>query len=68
MPGWGRTYSLPLDALKNLNIPVISFGPHGRDAHSNTERIHLSYAIDIFPELLRLLVNTIVKKHQDLKV
>ena len=67
MPGWGRTYSLPLDALKNLNIPVISFGPHGRDAHSNTERIHLSYAIDIFPELLRLLVNTIVKKHQDLK-
>ena len=67
MPGWGRIYSLPLDALKKLNIPVISFGPHGRDAHSNTERIHLPYALDVFPNLLRLLVNTIVEKHIDLK-
>jgi len=61
MPGWGSPYSLPKDALARLDIPILNFGPLGKDAHKNTERIHLPYAMDVYPELLAFIVRRISK-------
>lgn len=62
MPGWGRPYRLPREALAELDIPILNLGALGMDAHKNTERIHLPYAMDIFPELLRFTVRRIVEE------
>jgi len=62
MPGWGKLYSLPTEALAELDIPVLNLGPLGRDAHKNTERIHLRYAMEVFPHLLEFLVKRIIEK------
>jgi arginine utilization protein RocB len=59
MPGWGCPYSLPKEALAKLDIPILNFGPLGKDAHKNTERIHLPYAMDVYPELLAFIVRRI---------
>ncbi|MDI9371109.1 MAG: M20/M25/M40 family metallo-hydrolase [Synergistaceae bacterium] len=52
MPGWRRLYSLPTEALGELDIPILNFGPVGRDAHKNTERLHLPFYLDVYPKLL----------------
>jgi arginine utilization protein RocB len=62
MPGWGRPYRLPKEALAELDIPILNLGPLGMDAHKNTERIHLPYAMDVYPELLRFVVRRIVEE------
>ena len=64
MPGWGKLYSLPTDALAELDIPVLNLGPLGRDAHKNTERIHLRYTLEVFPHLLAFLVKKIIEKNR----
>jgi arginine utilization protein RocB len=69
MPGWGKLYSLPTDALAELDIPVLNLGPLGRDAHKNTERIHLRYTLEVFPHLLAFLVKKIIEKsRRELKI
>ena len=62
MPGWGLPYRLPKEALAELDIPILNLGPLGMDAHKNTERIHLPYAMDVYPELLRFVVRRIVEE------
>ena len=52
IPGWGSIYGLPVDELLELDIPVMNLGPIGRDAHKNTERVQLSYGLDILPRLI----------------
>lgn len=61
MPGWGRMYPFPEEALLELDIPVMNLGPLGKDAHKNTERIHLPYSLNEFPQLLRKAVRKIAK-------
>lgn len=58
MPAWGEVYSLPLEQLLKLDIPVANMGPAGRDAHKMTERLELKYSLEIVP---RLLAETIRK-------
>ena len=52
-PGWGSVYRLALKELLGLDIPVLNLGPSGKDPHKPTERLRLSYSLEIFPELLR---------------
>jgi arginine utilization protein RocB len=59
MPLHGNHYHLPLQEIQSLNIPVLNIGPVGRDPHKWTERLHLPYTFDIFPELLSLSIKTI---------
>ena len=56
MPGWGCPYRIPTEALAELDIPVLNLGPLGKDAHKNTERIHLPYYLDVYPRLLEAAV------------
>lgn len=55
-PVWGRLYSLPLAAMRRLDIPFINFGPLGKDAHRYTERVDIPYSFGKAPGLLRELV------------
>lgn len=64
MPGWGRPYRLPKEVLAELDIPILNLGALGMDAHKNTERIHLPYAMDVYPELLRFVVRRIIEEYR----
>ncbi len=59
MPSLGYRYTLPLDEIKKLNVPVINYGPHGRDAHKFTERILVDYSYGVVPNLVKNLVEEI---------
>lgn len=45
MPLWGEIYQIPLEAIRELSIPVINIGPWGKDFHKLTERV---YAQDLY--------------------
>lgn len=51
-PGWGELYSVPIDDLLEINMPVLNIGPCGYDAHLATERVCRGYSFDVLPELL----------------
>jgi arginine utilization protein RocB len=55
-PGWGKIYSLPLEALFEMEVPVVNLGPSGQDAHKYTERLDLRYYLGAYPGLLKSLV------------
>jgi arginine utilization protein RocB len=59
MPLYGNHFYLPLKEIQHLNIPVLNIGPVGRDPHKWTERLHIPYSFDIFPELLSFSIKTI---------
>ena len=64
MPGWGRLYRFPLDALAELDIPILNLGAVGKDAHKCTERVHLPYMLEVYPEILRFVVGEIIEGHR----
>jgi arginine utilization protein RocB len=56
MPGWGTVFSLPMDDLLSLDVPIASMGTSGKDAHKDTERLELDYSFRIAPQLLERLI------------
>lgn len=46
------SYSLPLEAIQRLGIPVINWGPYGRGAHQRDESLLMSYSFGLLPQLL----------------
>ena len=46
-------YSLPLAAIRQLDLPVVNLGPYGRGAHQRGERLLMSYSFGVLPRLLR---------------
>lgn len=46
LPLWGNRYTIPLDAIANLNIPFMNIGPLGKDAHKYSERLCVSYSFE----------------------
>jgi arginine utilization protein RocB len=61
MPTWGHRYTLPLEELARLNVPVFNVGPFGRDAHKFTERLHTGFSYHTAPDLLREAVRMMLK-------
>jgi len=59
LPGWGDLYRFPEEALLELDIPILNLGPFGKDAHKNTERVHLPYSFEIYPVLLKEAVTQV---------
>ena len=59
MPTLGITYHLPLEAMAKLDVPVINYGPHGKDAHKYTERILVDYSFETVPIVLKELVKNL---------
>lgn len=59
MPLWAEpdaarpgAYTLPLDAMRTLDLPVVNLGPYGRGAHQRGEAVLMSYSFGALPGLL----------------
>lgn len=52
MPGWGQIYSLPIDEMRQLELPVLNLGPSGEAPHRRDERLYLKYSLEVLPSLL----------------
>jgi arginine utilization protein RocB len=52
MPAWLRSYTLPIQAIQNISMPVVNIGPYGKDAHKLSERLHCDYSFDAMPFIL----------------
>ena len=55
-PVYGRSYSVPFEAMNKLQAPVLNVGPFGRDAHQRTERLNRKSAFEELPVLLEDLL------------
>lgn len=56
VPGWGTIFSLSVDDLLALNVPIASVGPAGKDAHKDTERLELEYSFETAPRILERVI------------
>ncbi len=57
LPGGDRIYSMPLDAMLQLGMPVVNLGPSGENPHRKDEYLNIHYSIDILPQLLQEFVH-----------
>jgi arginine utilization protein RocB len=46
------SYSLPLDAIARLGLPIMNLGPYGWGAHQRGERLLQSYSFGVLPGLI----------------
>lgn len=51
-PVMEKLYHVPMEKIRELNIPTADFGCYGKDAHKWTERVNIPYTFDILPQLL----------------
>lgn len=63
-PGWGTTYSVPLDEIRKLSIPAINLGVYGFDAHKWTERLYIPYSFGVLPKLIQRVVEMLWENRQ----
>ncbi len=61
-PVYGDSYSIPFQAMKQLNAPVLNIGPLGKDPHKRTERLHIKNAFEQMPALLEEMLLSIPVK------
>ncbi|ADL08719.1 M20/M25/M40 family metallo-hydrolase [Thermosediminibacter oceani] len=61
MPGWNEIYSLPIESIQKINVPVVNIGPYGKDAHKFTERVNISYSFEVMPEILEMTVKLLLE-------
>jgi arginine utilization protein RocB len=60
MPAWPTKYSLPVEAIQKISMPVVNIGPYGKDAHKLTERVSMSYSLDAMPLILNKTIENLV--------
>ncbi|QQE77135.1 M20/M25/M40 family metallo-hydrolase [Alicyclobacillus sp. SO9] len=65
MPLLGSGYDLPLDVLRQLEIPVLNIGPYGRDPHKWTERLELNYSFGVTPNLLTSALHEVFEQGRE---
>lgn len=46
-PLWGNRYSIPIDLIRDLSLPMVNVGCRGKDLHRHTERAQLSYTLGV---------------------
>lgn len=51
-PRQSWTYSIPLDAMAALRLPVVNLGPHGTGIHQRGERVAMRYSFEVVPQLI----------------
>lgn len=55
-PLWGKVYSIDFDAIENVNVPAIIYGPVGRDYHKWAERVEKKSLFEVVPSVTRELI------------
>lgn len=61
MPGFGSKYTLPIEEMQELNLPVVNIGPFGKDAHKFTERLEKDYSFNVAPKLVYDIIINLLK-------
>ncbi|MBA4603467.1 M20/M25/M40 family metallo-hydrolase [Thermoactinomyces mirandus] len=51
MPAWGAKYHMDMEAIRQLDVPVVNIGPYGKAAHKKWERLEVSYSMQWVPNL-----------------
>ncbi|MCB0037882.1 MAG: hypothetical protein KDE51_27805, partial [Anaerolineales bacterium] len=64
MPVFNRGYTLDFEAMRDLNLPVMNFGPWGKDAHGLYERVHMPYSFEIVPQLIFEAVTRVLVENE----
>lgn len=62
MPAWGEKYSIDINAIRQLNVPVMNIGPYGRDAHKQWERVEKEFSMKVVPMLTYEVIQALFKK------
>ncbi len=52
-PEWNEIYPVPVNEIRELNIPSINMGVYGKDAHQRSERVYKPYTFNVLPTLIR---------------
>lgn len=53
---WGSAYAIDFEAIEEINVPGIIYGPRGKDYHTFTERVNKNDLLVIIPETTRRLI------------
>lgn len=61
-PGWGKTYSIPTDQIRKLNIPVLDMGVYGKKAHTWMERVYKPYSYGVLPGMIREMTEGVLSE------
>lgn len=59
-PAWGKTYGVPLNQIRKLNIPVLDMGVYGKRAHTWMERVYKPYSYGVLPKLIRSMTEQVL--------
>ena len=65
MPGWQQVYSIPVQALLELDVPVMNLSVKGWDAHKMTERLEKNYSLRILPELMHYAIAQLAEEARE---
>jgi len=63
MPYWGKGWKIDIDAVRELNLPVVDVGVHGKGAHKYLERVHIPYTMKVLPELIKKITEKSLQKY-----
>jgi arginine utilization protein RocB len=61
MPMIESLYPVPIDRIRDLNIPSINIGVYGRDGHQWTERVYKPYSFSTLPGIIRGVAKELLK-------
>lgn len=59
MPAWGSKHTVPFEAIRQLNVPIVNIGPYGFDAHKKWERVELTYSMETVPNLMLSVIHNL---------
>ncbi len=62
MPGAGKIYELPVESLKQLDIPGIVLGAFGKDMHKYTERLNIPFSIGVLPDIYEYAIKSLLEE------
>ena len=64
-PEWERIYPVPVQRIRELNVPAINVGVYGLDAHRWTERVYKPYSFETVPSMIREMTEQWLRKKQE---
>ena len=60
-PAFKENYDLPIDAIRQLQIPAVNIGCYGADCHKWSERVYMPYTFDVLPKLEMKLIRYLLE-------
>ncbi|HLL80951.1 MAG TPA: M20/M25/M40 family metallo-hydrolase [Ktedonobacteraceae bacterium] len=60
-PAHQGSYTLPFQAMRALDLPVVNLGPYGKGAHQAGERVLMSYSFGVLPQLIYEVIEELAR-------